>query len=72
MTELEDKQAEEALQAWRRLAPREVIEPGEFARLREACLDKFGEEEGLEKFKKWMHGKWIKLGPEVHVVHYYT
>ena len=35
--------------------------PSEWMKLREACLDKFGEEEGPKKFKAWQKGKLISF-----------
>ena len=36
--------------------------PSKWMKLREACLSKFGEEEGLERFKEWQRGKLIQFG----------
>ena len=37
------------------------ISPAKWMKLREACLEKFGEEDGPKKFKAWQKGKFIRI-----------
>lgn len=40
-------------------AKRASYTPAQWMKLREACEEKFGEDEGKEKFKAWQRGKVI-------------
>jgi len=39
--------------------------PAEWMKIRAACLDKFGDEEGPRRFKAWQRGKLIQFRPYI-------
>lgn len=51
------------IKAFKSSAEKITPTPPEWLKLRAACLDKFGEEEGHKKFKTWQRGKLIQFRP---------
>ena len=49
------------IEAFKLKAKKITPAPPKWLKLREACLAKFGEEEGLNRFKAWQKGKWIQF-----------